>query len=1091
MKYRHLLLTLATFSTISVVFYLSVYRLEGIRQTLFAAVIIFLSTLPAPIAYLAAKWGKQGIAGGLVLGGVFIAYGCNELFWIGLTPYHIIGGTLLLILTGILVMPRKPLIWVLTISLYGLYILAVNYLSPFPRYDATGSTSLNIYALGTNVGLVLALFILLLVGSQGRSIRTRLVITFLLLVLVPVTVSSAISSYLSTRNAQRQVINQLDSVVTLKESEILNWVRGLEPNLYVAITQQGQQEQLWMVETLITDYPSTQVYYLDIYSKVKERFQETIDKARIFDEVFLMDLQGTVVLSTDHAQEGGNKASRNYFSEGLTGGFVSPPFREPDLNQVTMVASTPFLNDAGDPIAILAGRVNLDRLNEIMAERAGLGNTGETYLVSQSHLLMTSSRFEGYATEESQIYSEGINSVLEKRISGSGTYTGYRGVPVIAVYRWIPELEMGLLAEQDEAEAFRAIYGTLFANIGAAAIAVATAILVALIATRRITRPIARLAETAERIAAGDVNLIAEVEQEDEIGALAKAFNAMTSQLRTLIGSLEQRVTERTDELERRSMQLQVAAEVARDAARVRDLDELLNHSVNLIHDRFSLYHAGIFLIDEHGEYAVLRASTGEAGREMLNRGHRLKVGETGIVGHVTGEGKPRVVSDVGEDTIHFKNPLLPETRAEAALPLKIGERIIGALDVQSTQHDTFDEQTVGVLQIMSDQLAVAIENVRLLRESQRSIHELETAYGRYTQKSWQDFFLHTSHLRGLRYRGLTVEPVDEKSPEAQLALEKNEPVVITESAAGANGDSESILAVPMRLRGQAIGAIHMRFKAPVVAPESVALFEEVASRLSLALDNVRLLEESQFRSEQLNLLQEITAAAVSHVDLVELLDSIAQKIHQGFDLHHCGVLLFDADGKCGTLVADISAPSAPGASRSGIKLPLENNEGYQEAIRTQKTVAIYDVQSNPIVLPIQGFMKSRATNTLMVVPLLSRGEVIGVIDMEVHDPTRRFSDDDLRLADQISLQVAAAIDVARLFEQTENRAERERQISQITSQMRETLDIETVLQTAVRELRRTLNLAEVEVRLGTETTVQKASARPGEEKATYSKESR
>ncbi|HIE37864.1 MAG TPA: GAF domain-containing protein, partial [Anaerolineae bacterium] len=155
-------------------------------------------------------------------------------------------------------------------------------------------------------------------------------------------------------------------------------------------------------------------------------------------------------------------------------------------------------------------------------------------------------------------------------------------------------------------------------------------------------------------------------------------------------------------------------------------MDDLLDRAVNLIRERFGFYHAGIFLLDERGEYAVLRAATSEAGRRMLERGHKLKVGEVGIVGYVTSTGQPRIVLDVDTDAIHFKNPLLPETRSELALPLRVGDRIIGALDVQSVQEAAFDEEDVAILQTMADQLAVAIEKLERAAQIQAEHARLE-----------------------------------------------------------------------------------------------------------------------------------------------------------------------------------------------------------------------------------------------------------------------------------------------------------------------------------------------------------------------------
>jgi methyl-accepting chemotaxis protein len=184
----------------------------------------------------------------------------------------------------------------------------------------------------------------------------------------------------------------------------------------------------------------------------------------------------------------------------------------------------------------------------------------------------------------------------------------------------------------------------------------------------------------------------------------------------------------RTRHLERLITQLRAAAKVTSAAISTHDPDALLSQVTHLINELFGFYHLGIFLLDEDGEYAVLRAANSEGGQQMLSRGHKLKVGQEGIVGYVTGTGQARIALDVGADAVHFKNPLLPETRSEMALPLKVSGRVIGALDVQSRQEAAFDEDNVAVFHMMADQLATTIENARLLNATQQTVRDLSSA---------------------------------------------------------------------------------------------------------------------------------------------------------------------------------------------------------------------------------------------------------------------------------------------------------------------------------------------------------------------------
>ncbi len=382
----------------------------------------------------------------------------------------------------------------------------------------------------------------------------------------------------------------------------------------------------------------------------------------------------------------------------------------------------------------------------------------------------------------------------------------------------------------------------------------------AVLVLRGVITGVRLLSDSAGRLAAGNLEERAPVQGLEEFRFLARAFNNMASELQGLYTGLERLVAQRTADLARRTSQLEAAAYVARRAAEIRDLDTLLNETVRLISDRFGFYHAGIFLVDEAGEYAVLRAASSEGGQRMLARGHRLAVGRVGIVGTVAGTGKPRIALDVGADAVFFDNPDLPLTRSEMAVPLKVGDRVIGVLDVQSVEPEAFTDEDVAVLQTMADQIALAIENARLLEESRRALEELERLYGERAREAWQ--MVASSRPAAYCYTGVDVEPL--------LA-----PVPLAGEEDGRR------LAVPIRLWGQTIGSILLRRREeqPAWSPEERRLAEEIGEQIALALENARLIAETESRAARERLLSEMTSRLTRSLDMDALLDTAVREL--------------------------------------------------------------------------------------------------------------------------------------------------------------------------------------------------------------------
>jgi GAF domain-containing protein len=313
------------------------------------------------------------------------------------------------------------------------------------------------------------------------------------------------------------------------------------------------------------------------------------------------------------------------------------------------------------------------------------------------------------------------------------------------------------------------------------------------------------------------------------------------------------------------------AAQVVRDVSLAQNVEELLARTANLIRERFAYYHVGIFLVDENREFAILRAAGGEAGRLLLANKHKLRVGEVGIVGYVTKTGEPRIALDVGSDAIHFKNPLLPYTRSEMTLPLVVQGRILGAIDIQSEAVNAFDAGDIAILQILADQLSVALEKTRLIEESAQNTLAMEAIAREYTARTWKSYMRQAEKVSGYRFGGVTFEPLHAGS---DLQLKDSRPRIESD----ASGTGKTLL-VPVMLRNEPIGMLSLKFSAGEIAEETIRLVSEAASRLAIALENARLVDDARRLAQRERQVNLISAQLQQSTDLETLLKNTVREL--------------------------------------------------------------------------------------------------------------------------------------------------------------------------------------------------------------------
>ncbi len=538
----------------------------------------------------------------------------------------------------------------------------------------------------------------------------------------------------------------------------------------------------------------------------------------------------------------------------------------------------------------------------------------------------------------------------------------------------------------------------------------------------------------------------------------ARSLEDALAEARALNRELDWRVAERTRDLQRRSIQLQTASEVARDATAILDVDQLLDKTVHLISERFGFYHVGVFLLNERDEYAVLRAASSEGGRRMLEKGHKLAVGKAGIVGYVAGTGEPRIAVDVGKDAVHFVNPDLPATCSEMALPLISRGQVIGVLDVQSVQEAAFTEEDVAALQTMADQLANAIENARLYTAELRRRQEAETLY-RATQALATTLDLHkvldsilselqkvipydSASVQLLRddrrleiiggrgfpnldeLLGLTFDLVEGDNPNRKVVRQRA-PVIVDDAPQvysefhkepHAAAGIRSWLGVPLLFGERLIGMLALDKREPgFYTPEHARLVTAFATQAAIVIENTRLYEEIKRHLEELTVLHNVDVAITSTLYLDDVLEIVYQQVSEVMRAPTFYIALYDED------THEIRVRLAVDKEERLPSFTLRGDGGLSGWVaRTRRPLWIKDRDRE--TLPVPAVTVGTPARSMMIAPLIVRDKVVGVMSAQSPQPYA-FNEDHWRLFCGIADQVAIAVENARLYRRLEAQA--------------------------------------------------------------------
>jgi len=568
-------------------------------------------------------------------------------------------------------------------------------------------------------------------GGLGRTLLTA----FLLLSIVPLSLISLIASRQARYSLQNELREKLSSIAALTEAQIQSWMAaqqlvltsfaiGLESDNFSRATpasssssalaldlRRPQSNDVREPQSNDSTRSSSQALLLARLDQKTSRLQL---ENPAFKAIMLFDNHAQILFSQpsvrDHTQRDG-------WEKNLT---LGQPVGETGLSLMAVL----------DP----------QHLSRAIDATIPLGQEGNIYLLSASGQILDLGHTP---TDESLVpesdapgnHPEWMNHpAIQAALAGERGVASYKNssdIQVVGAYRWLESLDMALMVEQPQATALAASDDLAVVLIGAALGAALLTALIAAAVTRRITLPIIELTATAVQIASGDLDQKVPATRRDEIGILARAFNVMTTKLRVLYEGLEEKVRERTQQLQKanaeiryRATQLAISAEVGRIATSILDRDVLLAQVVDLIRDCFQAYFVAIYFFDDSEQWAILKEGSGGIGTRLKAEAYRVEIDQECLVSQVARGLTPLVHSGAALDC-HTDRHVFPHTQAELAVPLKIGQRKIGVLDVHSTHTDAFEENEVMVLETLAGQIAVAIENARAYEIERQAAEQL------------------------------------------------------------------------------------------------------------------------------------------------------------------------------------------------------------------------------------------------------------------------------------------------------------------------------------------------------------------------------
>jgi len=626
---------------------------------------------------------------------------------------------------------------VITIVIVVLAIIGIEIWNPGFRNSA-GAFAIQI------VPVFAFLAVVVLIGFIARqavsgNLRTKLIIAFLAVTIIPL----AIISYLNYRSTSQALVQAADVKISGAAQFTADQVDAFFNNTLNAVRVKAQDPVI-VNYLLLPAYQRAGSVEESQLNKLLEVYSH--EDALFINSIGVIATNGRSLADTSPTEVSVDKSDRVYFQQPLKTGlpYSSELIFSATTGKPSLYFTAPVRNPAsGDIIGVFRIRYDAGILQTIVAKNNNLvGDTSVPVLLDENHIrlahgsspaqnyktivplstdalaqLQANNRLPGGTAEQLSTnvpaFEAGLNNIDTQPFFAAEIHDQGQGVEEATAVKlkshsWI------MVFGQTETVFLAPVQAQTRTGLIIALVLALVAAGIGFFVAQTLAGPVVRLTAVAEQISAGDNTAQAKVETSDEIGTLAATFNRMTAQLRETLEGLEQRVAARTKDLE-------IVAEVGTATATILESKRLLQEVVDLTKERFNLYHSHIYLLDEKGEHLVLTAGAGEPGRIMVSEGRSIPLNrEQSLVARAARERKGVTVNDVTQATDFLPNPLLPDTRSELAVPMIVGNQVIGVFDIQSEQVGRFTDSDVNIQTTLAAQLATSIQNVRSFEQSKK-----------------------------------------------------------------------------------------------------------------------------------------------------------------------------------------------------------------------------------------------------------------------------------------------------------------------------------------------------------------------------------